>query len=224
MSRLSATRLSATACAALVHVAVAAAALWVTSAPKAAPEPPIAIKIKLTPPAPEIAKPVEETPPPPKPEPTKTEKAKPRPPEPTPAPQPLPELASTADANPSSRAVESPAPTPPKAIESVSDKAAKADYYATLLGWLDQHKDYPREARVRREQGVAQLYFRMNRDGRVLSYRLEASSGHASLDDATIRMIERANPLPPFPPEMKDAELELVVPVEFFLSRGKKRG
>lgn len=230
-SRLSGPRLPATACAILVHVAVAAVALWASGTPKAAPEPPKAIKIKIAPPAPDIARPQQDTPPPPKPEPKpepkKTETPRPPKPEPTPAPAPqsLPELESTAEANTSSRQVAAPPPAPPSpAVDSPTDKARKADYYARLLGWLDQHKDYPREARLRREQGVAQLYFRMSRDGRVLSYRLDDSSGHQALDDAVIRMIERANPLPPFPPEIKDAELELVVPVEFFLNRGKRRG
>jgi protein TonB len=92
-----------------------------------------------------------------------------------------------------------------------------ADYMARLQAWLERHKEYPRRAKLRRQEGTVVLYFVMNREGRVLEYRLRRSSGHASLDHAVEEMIERAQPLPKMPQEMRQARLELVVPVQFYL-------
>lgn len=51
----------------------------------------------------------------------------------------------------------------------------------------------------------------------MLEHRIEASSGHRLLDRAVETMIEEAQPLPAMPPEMQQAKLELVVPVQFDL-------
>ncbi len=55
----------------------------------------------------------------------------------------------------------------------------------------------------------------MSRDGTVLEYRIEQSSGHTLLDQEVEAMIERAQPLPAMPDFMTQARLELVVPVDF---------
>jgi len=94
---------------------------------------------------------------------------------------------------------------------------AQADYAAILQAWLERHKEYPRRAQRRRQEGTALLYFVMDRDGHVLDYRIEESSGFGLLDREVERMIERAQPLPRMPEEMQQARLELMVPVQFFL-------
>ena len=91
------------------------------------------------------------------------------------------------------------------------------NYVAILQAWLEQHKEYPRRAQRRRQQGTALLYFVMNRDGEVVRYRLERSSGYRLLDQAVVAMIERAQPLPAMPDTMRRESLELRVPVQFYL-------
>jgi len=91
------------------------------------------------------------------------------------------------------------------------------DYAATVLAWLERHKEYPRRARLRRQEGRAMLYFVVDRGGAVLEYRLQSSSNHPALDDEVLAMIERAKPLPPMPDDMDRDRLEMIVPVEFFL-------
>lgn len=91
------------------------------------------------------------------------------------------------------------------------------DYAATLLAWLERHKEYPRSARLRRQQGTVLLYFVMNREGKVLNQRIQQSSGYPNLDEAALAMLERAQPLPVMPDSINKETLELVVPVEFFL-------
>ncbi|MDZ7752786.1 MAG: energy transducer TonB [Gammaproteobacteria bacterium] len=94
---------------------------------------------------------------------------------------------------------------------------AEADYAAILQAWLERHKEYPRRAQRRRQEGTALLYFVMDREGHVLNYRIEESSGFGLLDREVERMIERAQPLPRMPEDMQQAQLELKVPVQFFL-------
>lgn len=94
---------------------------------------------------------------------------------------------------------------------------AVADYMSVLQAWLEKHKEYPRSARLRRIEGAVLLYFSIDRDGRLLAYRIERSSGHRMLDTETIAMINRAQPLPPIPGDMSRDKLEVVVPVQFTL-------
>ena len=94
---------------------------------------------------------------------------------------------------------------------------AEADYMALLQAWLEKHKEYPRRAQLRRQEGTALLYFVMDREGRVITHRLQESSGHRLLDREVEDMIKRAQPLPKMPDDMERAQLELVVPVQFFL-------
>ena len=155
--------------------------------------------------------------------------------EPSPAPEPTAEpvqqVASVPDASEEPVAgVEAPtsevagiANAPASAISESAEEAtggvsgAAMDYMSALQAWLERHKEYPRRARLRRQEGTALLYFVIDRSGQVLEARLQQTSGHDLLDRAVMAMIERAQPLPSMPDEMRDARLELVVPIEFFL-------
>jgi protein TonB len=57
----------------------------------------------------------------------------------------------------------------------------------------------------------------MDRDGRVAGFYLVRSSGCPELDDEVLAMIERASPLPPAPPEIREQIVQLVVPIRFRL-------
>src|SRR5690606_34013200 len=94
---------------------------------------------------------------------------------------------------------------------------ARADYLSLLQAWLEKHKEYPRRAQARRQEGTVLLQFVMDRQGQVLEFRIARSSGHGLLDKEVEEMIRRAEPLPPMPQEMQQARLELVVPVQFLL-------
>jgi protein TonB len=61
------------------------------------------------------------------------------------------------------------------------------------------------------------LSFSVDRNGRVLAHEIVRSSGHPELDKEVVSMIERAQPLPPFPPSMPQAKLDLTVPIRFSL-------
>jgi protein TonB len=92
---------------------------------------------------------------------------------------------------------------------------AFVDYKAQLLAWLEKHKEYPRRARLRRQEGTALLEFVMDRTGRVLEYRIVESSGYKLLDEEVVAMIERASPLPTPPAAMAGESFNYTVPIWF---------
>lgn len=110
---------------------------------------------------------------------------------------------------------EAPAPrttAPPQAAQ-----AARASYNGMLSAHLQRYKQYPPASRSAGEQGVAMLSFTVGRNGQVLSSSLAKSSGSAALDAETMAMIRRAQPLPPFPPEMTQSSLSITVPIRYSL-------
>ena len=109
-----------------------------------------------------------------------------------------------------------PAASPASAPVPVVSNAVPS-WQGRVLHHLERHKRYPRAAQARRPEGVAQVRFTIDREGRVLSVRLDRSAGHEMLDEETLEMVRRASPLPTPPEEMKQDRIELVVPVQFFL-------
>ncbi|MEQ8442728.1 MAG: TonB family protein [Alphaproteobacteria bacterium] len=95
--------------------------------------------------------------------------------------------------------------------------AASPDYIAQLRYWLERHKEYPREARRRRMQGVVVVALRIGRAGEIMAQEIRDASGHELLDEETLAMLRRATPLPPFPDGMEGAFMDIVVPIEYSL-------
>ena len=62
---------------------------------------------------------------------------------------------------------------------------------------------------------IVQVAFTVDRSGHVLSHEIEKSSGRPDLDAEASAMIERAQPLPPFPASMTQSEINLTVPISF---------
>lgn len=182
----------------------------VVEEPPPPPEPPPVVEpeVVLPKPPPEPPKPkpeVKKEAPKPKPE-------KPKPPRPVVQPvqqaQPAPAAAPPAPAA---------APVPAAPAPSAAPSRAVPSWQGRVLGHLERHKRYPRSAQARRQEGVAQVRFTIDREGRVLSVQLDRSSGHSVLDEETVEMVRRASPLPAPPDEMTQDRIELVVPVQFFI-------
>jgi len=49
----------------------------------------------------------------------------------------------------------------------------------------------------------------------VHNARITHSSGSSALDHETLALIQRAQPLPPPPPEMQGAQIPVVVPIRY---------
>ena len=100
---------------------------------------------------------------------------------------------------------------------SAASRAAIASWRDLVVARLQQNKRYPSGAEARREQGVVTLNFSVDRNGRVLARSIARSSGSAALDEEVLAMVQRAQPLPAFPPAMTQDSVNLVVPIRFSL-------
>lgn len=133
-----------------------------------------------------------------------------------PSPAPVVEAPLPAAPTPSPQTVE-PVPLKTETAAPRPDPAVAASWQGQLLGRLEQFKRYPPAAQMKRQQGVVQLRFAMDRTGKVLSATIEKSAGSDLLDQEALALLRRAAPLPPPPPEVAGDPVELVVPVQFFL-------
>jgi protein TonB len=98
---------------------------------------------------------------------------------------------------------------------SESDRHALPDWTSRLVARLERYKRYPAAAQARGEHGVAQLAFSVDRRGRVHDARIVHSSGSALLDNATLALVRRAEPLPPPPAGIPGARIPVVVPIRY---------
>ena len=65
------------------------------------------------------------------------------------------------------------------------------------------------------QTGTAKVKFVIDRQGKLISTALVESTGSELLDAAALTMVERAEPFPEPPPEVKDDSLDFTVPVIF---------
>jgi periplasmic protein TonB len=92
-----------------------------------------------------------------------------------------------------------------------------ANYQGRLVAWLNRHKRYPDRARRLRQQGTVRVSFTIDRNGHLLSHRIVGGSGYPLLDQEVQTMLERANPMPAFPPGMSQSQFTVTVPINFGL-------
>ncbi len=112
----------------------------------------------------------------------------------------------------------SPKAAAPKKVDTVAaPRVSPANWQSRVLAWLSRHKRYPASARSRKQAGLVQVAFTVDRGGRVTSARIARSSGVPALDQAALEMVRRASPVPAPPPEIAASSLRLAVPVDFSL-------
>ena len=105
-----------------------------------------------------------------------------------------------------------------QALTNGGQPTAEHSYYALLAAKLAQYKRYPKSSRRRGEEGEVTLFFVLDRSGRVLESRIHTSSGFPKLDNAVIKMLHKAAPLPAFPKDMLQPQLTVKIPVSFKLN------
>jgi periplasmic protein TonB len=114
-----------------------------------------------------------------------------------------------------------PAPPLATAPETTAPTSAAMNT-ASLVSWkvrlashLQRFKRYPPAAAARGQHGTAELRFTVDRAGHVRSAVLVHGSGHALLDEETLALIHRAQPLPRPPGDVHGADFTFTVPVRF---------
>ena len=96
-------------------------------------------------------------------------------------------------------------------------KGAVKSYALKLRRWVERHKQYPGEARRKRQQGKVRLWVKINRNGAVLASRVTRKSGIAQLDKATAGLARRASPFPRIPPDFGRATYTFSVTLRYSL-------
>ena len=152
----------------------------------------------------------------PEPQPEPVEETRPEPPRPAPAPEPEPArkpspTAPKSEERPKRSAPEQPKPQQRRGSPLGSD-IASSPFGASGVGldnpdftygyYVDQMVSMIGNAWVRpRVVGriEAIVYFRIARDGTVTDLKLLTSSGNRAFDEATVRAVSAAAPLPPLP-------------------------
>ncbi len=89
------------------------------------------------------------------------------------------------------------------------------DYLELVRRWVTRFRDYPDEAIKKREEGTVAIGFKFARDGTVLDAWVEKSSGFPMLDNAALKMIHDASPIPKVPDRYQGETLTLVMPENY---------
>lgn len=102
------------------------------------------------------------------------------------------------------------------AHDSGADDDAWNRYLGTLQREIERHKTYPRQARLRRQQGEVRVRFRLDSEGRTRSVTVVGSAGSDILDGHVRELLRRLRF--PAPPEGVDIhERVITLPVRFRL-------
>lgn len=204
--------------AALHGAAVAALLAWSVGDKPAPPAPPVVELIRAVP---EPVRPPEPVKPPPEPEakPKQLTAARPAP-QPRPLPQPKTVAASADKAEtytPPAPPTEAPPPGPvapaapapaqpapaaappaPPAPRQIATDGIPTDYVNQVYARINGNADYPREAKLRRQQGKVGYRLTLSPQGALLNVDIQ-SSGIEALDEAARDAIRRAAPFPKLP-------------------------
>jgi len=134
------------------------------------------------------------------------QRQEPRPPAPTTsAPQALPDQTAAIPAAPIQGRI-----TP-------HNSNAVPTWKTQIVALLERNKRYPAVAQSRREQRIAQVFFSLDRQGRVIDSRIARSSGASALDEEALALLRRAQPFPAPPRELPGDRVDLTVPIRFNL-------
>lgn len=150
------------------------------------------------------------------PQPPQPQEPQSTPPVPQPPPQTISTEASQADISTPPPLSVPPPPAPPQPEQSQTTPL-EATYAQIVSALLEANKRYPRQALLAGNQGTVVLSFVLNREGTVLAYRIEESSGQPIFDEAVKRLIQHIH-FPPFPKGDLSQRKTFTVPILFELT------
>ena len=86
-------------------------------------------------------------------------------------------------------------------------------------GTPGQH--YPLSARRRGLSGQVVLQFTIHADGRITDPQITDSTGHAVFRTASLRVLQRVGRMPPFPPELRQRQSSVKIPMLYELETAR---
>ena len=99
--------------------------------------------------------------------------------------------------------------------QQASASVVERSYGQQLAEYVQKFKQYPATAKARHAEGQAVVKFTVNREGKIVSSDISASSGFAELDQEALAMLNRAQPFPPFSDNMPEDLQTFTLPVIF---------
>jgi protein TonB len=108
-------------------------------------------------------------------------------------------------------------PAAPAQGRSAQRSNAIPSWTSEIVALLERNKRYPPAAQARGEHGVAEVFFSLDRAGRVIDSRVMRSSGAPALDAEALALLQRAQPFPTPPAELAGPRVDLTVPIRFNL-------
>lgn len=116
------------------------------------------------------------------------------------------------------------APPAVKAVapkQGVSSKPSEAQitWEKAVALHLNKHKRYPSEARDHKEEGVAVVWFSIDRSGKMIEGRLQKSCGSTLLDKEAVEVLSRASPFPRPPSDLTNLTFNFALPIRFQIKK-----
>jgi protein TonB len=106
--------------------------------------------------------------------------------------------------------------TPKPTINQADLDSARNQYGSALSREIAKHINYPGIAKMSGWQGVVEIDFQLDGNGKILSQKIRTSSGFEVLDKQALEMVKKSNF--PTPPEvLKSSAFNVTVPVSFKL-------
>jgi len=114
--------------------------------------------------------------------------------------------------------IETPMPDKTKVISPAElTRQAMSEYMGRITKRIQDNLVYPWAAKQGQMQGLVRLDLRLNSTGALLEVKVKQSSGYSIFDEDAVSMVKKIAPYPPFPAELNQKELRIVIPIVYKL-------
>ena len=101
----------------------------------------------------------------------------------------------------------------PKALDDRRERELTDQYQQIISAKIKRYENYPPMAMRNKWEGTTVVQLRFSPEGKVMEISVVEKSGHKILDEAAVKMIDSASPLPPPPEGVRTVR----VPIKFRL-------
>jgi len=105
----------------------------------------------------------------------------------------------------------------PKAVDESRERTLIDQYQQIISARIKHFEEYPAIAKRRRWEGTTVLQLRLGPDGKVTDISVVETSGREILDEAAVKMVRKASPLPAPPEGLRGRDQTVLVPIKFKL-------
>jgi protein TonB len=105
----------------------------------------------------------------------------------------------------------------PKVADESRERTLMEQYQQTISARIKKFEEYPPVAKRRHWEGTTVVQLRLTAEGKVTDIAVVEKSGYEILDEAAVKMIRRASPLPLPPEGLRGRDHTVLVPIRFRL-------